>query len=161
MEYTVKQLKEIIEEAKIAAHEASLRYFNERLDGEDQYSCGFAWVNIYGIKGNTKMGKCMRAAGLEKDYQGAYQLWNPGGLSVQNVDTKEAGAKAAAEILKKYGFIAYAADEKFSEDIKVNNLTDEELRETIQLLIDRLGFKIKRHTTPDYTFISITEQGNK
>jgi hypothetical protein len=108
MEYTVDQIKEIVAEAKTAAHKASQKYLDEKLGGVDQYSCGFAWVNIHGIKGNTKMGKNMKAAGLEKDYSGAYQIWNPGDLSVQNIDTKEAGAVAAADVFKKHGFTAYA-----------------------------------------------------
>lgn len=75
MEFTVEQIKEIVSEAMTAAHEAGMKYFNEKLNGQDQYSCGFAWVNIYKIKGNTKLGKAMKAAGLEKDYTGAYQIW--------------------------------------------------------------------------------------
>lgn len=108
MEYTVDQIKEIVVEAKTAAHEASQKYLDEKLGGQDMYSCGFAWVNIWHIKGNTKMGKNMKAAGIEKNYEGAYQIWNPGGLSVQNIDTKEAGARAAADVFKKFGFTAYA-----------------------------------------------------
>jgi len=105
---TVEEIKTIIAEAKQAAHEASLKYFNEKLGGRDAYSCGFAWVNIWGIKGNTKLGKVLKAAGLEKDYSGAFQIWNPGGLSCQNIDAKEAGAVAAAEVLKAHGFKASA-----------------------------------------------------
>ena len=43
-----------------------------------------------------------------KSYDGAWQIWNPSGLHCQNVDAKEAGAYAAAEVFKKYGFTAYA-----------------------------------------------------
>lgn len=108
MEFTVEQIKEIVSEAMTAAHEAGMKYFNEKLNGQDQYSCGFAWVNIYKIKGNTKLGKAMKAAGLEKDYTGAYQIWNPSKLPCQNIDAKEEGARAAADVFKKYGFTAYA-----------------------------------------------------
>jgi len=65
-------------------------------------------VNIYNIKGNTKLGRAMKAAGYKKSYDGAWQIWNPSGLHCQNVDTKEVGAYAAAEVFKKYGFTAYA-----------------------------------------------------
>jgi len=54
--------------------------------------------------------KIFEALGFEKDYTGkAYQYWNPGKHNCQNVDTKEAGARAGADVLKKYGFKAYAA----------------------------------------------------
>lgn len=104
MEYTADQIKTIVVEAKQAAFEAADKYFKEKLGGQDQYACGFAWVNIHGIKGNTKLGRAMKAAGIEKNYTGAFQLWNPSGYGCQNVDTLEEGARAAATIFKKYGF---------------------------------------------------------
>ena len=75
--------------------------------GEHAY-CGFAWVNIYGIKGSTKLGRRMKQAGFEKDYSGAYSIWNPSGLGTQCMSTKEAGASAAARVFKAAGFTAYA-----------------------------------------------------
>ena len=106
--YGPETLKIIISEAKTAANKASMKYLDETLKGEDNYPCGFAWVNIFGVKGNTKQGKAFKAAGLEKDYSGAYSIWNPGDVNVQNVDVKEAGASAAAEVFKSYGFKAYS-----------------------------------------------------
>jgi hypothetical protein len=50
----------------------------------------------------------LKAAGVRQDYTKAFQIWNPSGLSVQNVDCKEVGAQAAADVFKKYGFTAYA-----------------------------------------------------
>ena len=108
MQYTVEQVKNIVAEACTAATEAATLYFQTRLGGRDQYACGFAWVNIHGIKGNTKLGKTLKAAGIRQDYTKAFQLWNPSGLPVQNVDCKEVGAEAAAQVLQKYGFEAYA-----------------------------------------------------
>jgi hypothetical protein len=35
-------------------------------------------------------------------------MWNPSKYGCQNVDTLEAGAQAAADVFKKYGFRAYA-----------------------------------------------------
>jgi hypothetical protein len=35
-------------------------------------------------------------------------MWNPGGLGVQNIDIKEAGAEVMAELLRQAGFKAYA-----------------------------------------------------
>jgi hypothetical protein len=50
----------------------------------------------------------MKAAGVRKSYNGSFQIWNPAGIAVQNIDTLEAGAEAAAAVFKRYGFTAYA-----------------------------------------------------
>ena len=106
--YTQDQINQIVIEAKQAAHEAAKKYFNEQLGGVDRFACGFAWVNIYGVKGNTKLGKMLKAAGITQDYTKAFQLWNPSNFHCQNVDTLEAGAHAAQSVFRQYGFDAYA-----------------------------------------------------
>ena len=106
--YTQEQINSIVAEAKAEAHRVATEYFQDKLKGVDQYACGFAWVNIYGVKGSTKIGKMLTAAGVKKDYQNAFQIWNPANMYVQNVDTLEAGAQAAAAVFKRYGFEAYA-----------------------------------------------------
>ena len=98
----------IVAEAKAEARKAADEYFQTKLNGQDQYACGFAWVNIFGVKGNTKLGKAFKAAGINKNYSGAYSIWNPAGVGVQNIDTLEAGAEAAAKVFEKHGFRAYA-----------------------------------------------------
>ena len=109
MEYTVEQVKAIVEEAKSEARKAADTYFQTNLGGVDQYACGFAWVDIYGIKGNTKLGKTLKAAGIERsDYKKCFSIWNPSEHGAQNIDTKEAGAYAAQKVFEKYGFRAYA-----------------------------------------------------
>mgnify|MGYP000512932685 FL=1 len=50
----------------------------------------------------------MKAAGIEQDYTKAFQIWNPSNVNVQNVDVKEAGAQAAADVFEAFGFKAYA-----------------------------------------------------
>jgi len=102
------QVNTIVNEAKQAAREAAEKYFQEKLGGVDQFACGFAWVDIFGVKGNTRLGKAFKAAGIRKSYTGSYQIWNPAEMGVQNIDTLEAGAEAAAQVFKKYGFTAYA-----------------------------------------------------
>ena len=104
-ELTVEDLKTIKAATAQAANDAAVAHLEQY--GEHAY-CGFAWVNIYGIKGNTKLGKRMKAAGFEKDYTGAYSIWNPSGLGTQCMSTKEAGAEAAARVYKACGFTAYA-----------------------------------------------------
>ena len=107
MQYTVQQVKDIVAEACQAATDAATLYFQTKLNGQDQFACGFAWVNICGIKGNTKLGRTLKAAGIRQDYTKAFQIWNPSGLPVQNIDCKEVGANAAAQVLQKYGFQAF------------------------------------------------------
>ena len=105
---TQEQVNAMVKEAQQAAYEAAMKFFYDKLGGKDQYACGFAWTNILGVKGNTKMGKMLKAAGVRQDYTRAFSIWNPAGLGVQNVDTLEAGAEAAAKVFQKYGFEAYA-----------------------------------------------------
>lgn len=114
MEITKQQLENIIDEAKQAANVAAKDYFNKELGGKDQYACGFAWVAIYKhdgkqIKGNTKIGRLLKECGVTQNYERVFHIWNPSGMGVQNVDTLYAGAKAAAEVFKKYGFDAHGA----------------------------------------------------
>ncbi len=104
MNYTVAELQCIMKEAEAVAYDAAAKYFEEKLGGMDRYACGFAWVNIYGIKGSTKLGKALTAAGFRRSYDGAYQIWNPSKFPCQNIDTLEAGAYAAQAVFKKYGF---------------------------------------------------------
>ena len=109
MNYTKDQILAIIVEAETEAKQAATKYFQEKLGGVDQYACGFAWVDIYGIKGNTKLGKTLKAAGIERsDYKKCFSIWNPSEHGAQNIDTKEAGALAAQKVFEKYGFRAYA-----------------------------------------------------
>jgi hypothetical protein len=100
-DYTVEDLKTIKAAALQHGRDAAEAYIEQY--GEQAY-CGFAWVNIWDIKGNTKLGKRMKQAGFEKDYTGAYSIWNPSGLGTQCMSTKEAGASAAAQVFKAAGF---------------------------------------------------------
>lgn len=105
---TPEMIPDIVAEAQAAANQAANRFFTEQLGGRDQYACGFAWVNIYGVKGNTKLGRALASQGVRKAYGGGLQMWNPSRFPCQNVDTLEAGARAAAAVFTQYGFTAYA-----------------------------------------------------
>lgn len=97
-----------------SAVDATEQYIKDVLDGEDKFACGFAWVTIYPQwKGNTKEGKgeraFYRALGFELDYTGkSFMMWNPSDCGFQNIDCKERGAEAAAEVLRSVGIKAYA-----------------------------------------------------
>ena len=113
MSYTVAELKNIITEAQEAAYSAADAFENKHFPDGGWGCCGFAWVNIYRhndkpIKGNTKMGRALKAAGVSKHWRSGFQLWNPSKYPTQNVDTLEAGAQAAARVLQGYGIDAYA-----------------------------------------------------
>ena len=93
-----------------AAHRAAEREVNTlyNKNGNDWGACGFAWVNIWGVKGNSKLGRKLKAAGVPQDYTRAFSIWNQGGYGGQNIAIKEAGAQAYATVLKGYSFDATA-----------------------------------------------------
>ena len=111
--YTVDDVRAILAEAKEAARIAVKTFLDDwnakaggNEYGEPMY-CGFASTKIYDVKGNTKLGKAFKAAGIEKDYSGAYSIWNPSEHRGQSMDVKEVGAQACAQVFKNYGFRAY------------------------------------------------------
>ena len=91
------------------AEQASRAFFETRLGGRDQYACGFAWVDVYVDRVNSKQAQELIRAGFRNDYKPrCLSMWNPGGLNVQNIDCKEAGAYALANYLNVLGLKAYA-----------------------------------------------------
>ena len=109
----VQDLKAMVVDAQEAAYSAADAFENEHFPNNGWGACGFAWVNIYEhngvrLKGNTKMGRLLKAAGIEQDWQRVFSIWNPSKYPTQNLDTLEAGARAAADVFKQYGFTAYA-----------------------------------------------------
>ena len=109
-----KTMQDIKEKMEQAAHDAAHKFITQHMGGEDRGACGFAWVTLWPEhKGNTKLGKAERrgfeALGARKDWTGkAWMIWNPSGYPVQNIDTLEAGARAAADVLKAHGYKATA-----------------------------------------------------
>ena len=109
----VQDLKAMVVEAQDAAYAAADEFENKYFPDNGWGACGFAWVNIYShndtkLKGNTKMGRALKAAGITQDWTRTFSIWNPSKYPTQNIDTLEAGARAAADVLKRYGFTAYA-----------------------------------------------------
>jgi len=107
-------IQEVVTEMTVAAQAAAKDHADKYYAGGDGGACGFAWVEVYPAnKGNTKLGKAERAQlkdmGFRQDWTGkTYQKWDPANWPGQSIDCKEAGAYAAATVLKKYGFKAYA-----------------------------------------------------
>jgi hypothetical protein len=99
-------LNQIVEEAFTAARTAEADF--RARHGEPGY-CGFAWVDVYVDRTNSKQAKELIAAGFKKDYKPkCLSVWNPGGSFTQSMDIKEAGAHAFAEVLRAAGLRAYA-----------------------------------------------------
>ena len=98
--FTAQEVALVVSKAQGAAEKAALKYFNEVLNGRDQYACGFAYATIYNVKGSTKLGRALLANGFRKAYGGGLQFWMPGRTNVQNVDVHEAGARAFAQVIK-------------------------------------------------------------
>ena len=85
--------------ASAAAEQAAQDYITQH--GEDCY-CGLAWVTVY-EKGSTKLGRALKRVGFKPAYDGGLQLWNPSGHGTQSMIVKEEGARAYAEVLRKFG----------------------------------------------------------
>ena len=105
-------IQAILTEAQNAAYTAAEQHENEYYPNRGWGACGFAWVDIYEfngekLKGNTKMGRLLKKAGIEQNWQRTFSQWCNwyGG---QSIDIKEAGAREYARVLKGYGFTAYA-----------------------------------------------------
>ena len=94
---TEQLVQDAVNEARIQAHAAAKALIAKH---GDRGACGFAWVNVYGVRSNSKLGNALKAAGFRKDYTGALCLWNPSQAAVQSIDILEAGAYAYAEVLK-------------------------------------------------------------
>jgi len=111
--YTVEDIRAIKAEAVAEAKKATADFLARWTEttggneyGEPMY-CGFAWTSIHGVKGNTKLGKALKAAGIEQAWDKSFQMWDPAEHRGQSMDAKEAGAQACAEVFRKYGFNAY------------------------------------------------------
>ena len=101
---TAQQIQAGVQLAKLA----SIAMY-DKMGRKDQFACGFAWVDVYVDRTNSKQAKELLAAGFRKDYKPkCLSFWNPGDLPVQNVDIKEAGADAMATYLRTLGLNAYA-----------------------------------------------------
>jgi len=83
-------------EAAMAARTAAKAFYAQYGDRD---ACGFAWVDVYGVRSNSRLGKTLQSFGFRKSYTGSLQLWNPSGAGVQSVSVLEAGAEAYAKVL--------------------------------------------------------------
>jgi hypothetical protein len=96
--FNAEAVQDACNAAEMAARVAAKQAYTAL--GGDRGACGFAWVNIYGVRSNSRLGKTLQSFGFRKDYTGSLQLWNPSKAGVQSLDILEAGAYAYAEFIK-------------------------------------------------------------
>jgi hypothetical protein len=95
--FNTEAVQDALNEAGIQARTAAKVFLAKHGDRD---ACGFAWVDVYGVRSNSKLGKVLQSAGFRKSYTGSLQLWNPSQAGVQSISVLEAGAEAYAEVLK-------------------------------------------------------------
>ena len=95
--FNLELVQDAVQAAQMAAQTAAKDFLAKHGDRD---ACGFAWVNVWGVRSNSKLGRALQAAGFRKDYTGSLQLWNPSRAGVQSVSVLEAGAEAYAAVLK-------------------------------------------------------------
>jgi hypothetical protein len=83
-----------------AAQKAAKAFADKHMGGRDGGACGFSWVDIYGVRSNSKLGKALKEVGFSKSYTGSMQLWNKWWMG-QSVDAGEHGATAYAIVMKE------------------------------------------------------------
>lgn len=83
-----------------AAQKAAQAFADKHMGGRDGGACGFAWVNVYDVRSNSKLGKALQEVGFRKGYPSGLQLWNRW-WNGQSVDAAEHGATAYATVLKE------------------------------------------------------------
>lgn len=107
---------EVISEAVLAgqtAHDSAIPVPMGVTDGRETWVinegvCGFAWVNVYGIRKNSRLGKALIQCGFRKDdYEKALKFWVS--TPTQSMERKEAYARAFATVLRQHGIKAYPA----------------------------------------------------
>lgn len=86
--------------AMAEAQKAAQAFSDKYLGGRDGGACGFAWVNVYKVRSNSKLGKALAEVGFRKAYGGGLQQWNKWWAG-QSVDAAEHGAVAYARAMQE------------------------------------------------------------
>ena len=94
--------------AEACAMDATKQAITETVEkyGEaDIGPCGHAWVELPGIRKNSKIGQWLEQMGHKK-HGDRFTIWKPGGFNGQALHILEAGAKVFSETLQYHGFLA-------------------------------------------------------
>ncbi len=97
VEFNAEKVQDACNEAGIQARTAAKDFLAKHGDRD---CCGFAWVTVYDVRSNSKLGKALAGYGFRKAYGGGLQLWNPSQAGCQSISVLEAGAEAYAKVLK-------------------------------------------------------------
>lgn len=97
--FTANEVKAIVAKAEAAAHAAGAAALARA--GRDFGACGFAWSTVYNVKGSTRLGKALVAAGFRKAYEGGLQFWMPGRQPCQSIDVHEVAADAFTKVIRE------------------------------------------------------------
>jgi hypothetical protein len=112
-QYDSAAIARILAESRSAARAAVVKFLADwkAKTGGNEYGepmyCGFASTKIYGVRGNTRLGRAFKSAGIDKDHTGAFSIWNPSEHPGQSMDAKEVGAEACSAVWRQYGFRSY------------------------------------------------------
>ena len=86
-----------VKQAVVEATRTTQNYLAQHGEG----ACGFSWVDIYGVRANSVLGKALIANGFRKDsYAKSLKFWSPDKTFTQSIDAKEAGARAFVTVMK-------------------------------------------------------------
>ena len=97
-EFNAEKVQNACNEAAMAARTAAKEMLAKFGDRD---ACGFAWVTVYDVRSNSKLGKALAGYGFRKAYGGGLQLWNPSQAGCQSISVLEAGAEAYAKVLQE------------------------------------------------------------
>jgi len=98
--FTPEEVKAIVRRAEQAAFEAGAAFFSTKMGNRDRGAVGFAWSTVYDVKGSTKLGKALTAAGFRKAYSGGLEFWMPGRQPCQSIDVHEIAADAFTKVIR-------------------------------------------------------------
>ena len=86
-----------VKQAVAEATSTTQNYLTQHGEG----ACGFSWVDVYGVRSNSALGKALIANGFRKDsYAKSLKFWSPDKTYTQSVDAKEAGARAFVDVMR-------------------------------------------------------------
>lgn len=93
---------------KAAKKEGDMAGLAAELKYGDVYPCGFAWINIKPARGPFVKFLKEKGIGRTDSYLGGYSLssYDCCAFNGQNMDIKEAGVKAFADVLRQNGISA-------------------------------------------------------
>jgi hypothetical protein len=89
--FSKEEIISAVQEAQAEAAQATNEFLAKHGDRD---ACGFAWVDIFGVRSNSKEGKALVEAGFRKSYTGGLQMWDPSKSFTQSISAKEAGTEA-------------------------------------------------------------------